>query len=223
MIGLAFAPLVGIRGVCDVPTLCVVTLRKIIVPLRANTPLEVNKLIPKYTCKHYRYSQVQTHQADIDSILRMASAIPILQDLLPMILPSSVHVTKSSELDAGTGQTEGMIRKGAIIDKSDKICASGIWPDPTPPAPPTSPYSSPGCEIVLYNNILTTILVMIAKPHSASAVHHHGEQDTIVYASSGHGTIVTKDSNGEFVRHDLSPGDFALIHACKCLVQVKKN
>lgn len=56
---------------------------------------------------------------------------------------------------------------------------------------------------------------MIAKPHSSSAVHHHGEQDTIVYASSGHGTIVTKDSKGEIVRQDLSPGDFALIHAWK--------
>lgn len=51
---------------------------------------------------------------------------------------------------------------------------------------------------------------MIAKPHSSSAVHHHGEQDTIVYARSGHGTVV---SEGGKKRHDLAPGDFALIPA----------
>ncbi|CAI9632290.1 unnamed protein product [Alternaria burnsii] len=33
--------------------------------------------------------------------------------------------------------------------------------------------------------------VMIAKPHTASAVHHHGEEDTIVYAAKGHGAIVS--------------------------------
>ena len=49
---------------------------------------------------------------------------------------------------------------------------------------------------------------MIAKPHSASAVHHHGEQDTIVIAFSGHGTVV---SEGGKKRQDLGPGDFALI------------
>lgn len=52
--------------------------------------------------------------------------------------------------------------------------------------------------------------VMIAKPHTSSAVHHHGEQDTVVYALSGHGTVV---SEGGKKRQDLGPGDFALIPA----------
>lgn len=51
---------------------------------------------------------------------------------------------------------------------------------------------------------------MIAKPHSASAVHHHGEQDTIVFAFSGHGTVVSEGGNE---RQELAPGDFALIPA----------
>lgn len=51
---------------------------------------------------------------------------------------------------------------------------------------------------------------MIAKPHSSSAVHHHGEQDTIVYAVRGHSTVV---SVGGKKRQGLSPGDFALIPA----------
>ena len=49
---------------------------------------------------------------------------------------------------------------------------------------------------------------MIAKPNTASAVHHHGEQDTVVFAFSGHGTIV---SEGGKKRQHLSAGDFALI------------
>ncbi|KAI9713700.1 MAG: hypothetical protein M1828_001389 [Chrysothrix sp. TS-e1954] len=52
--------------------------------------------------------------------------------------------------------------------------------------------------------------VMIAKPHSASGVHHHGEENTIVYAAKGHGTVV---SEGGAKREHLAPGDFALIPA----------
>jgi len=52
--------------------------------------------------------------------------------------------------------------------------------------------------------------LMIAKPHSASAVHHHGPQDTVVYAVSGRGTVV---SDGGKKRQDLGPGDFCLIPA----------
>ena len=51
---------------------------------------------------------------------------------------------------------------------------------------------------------------MLARPHTASAIHHHGEQDTVVYATSGHGTIV---SEGGKKRQALRPGDFALIPA----------
>ncbi|KAF5132866.1 hypothetical protein E5D57_003488 [Metarhizium anisopliae] len=38
-------------------------------------------------------------------------------------MSTHVHITRASELDAGIGQTEGMIRKGAIIGKSDRICS----------------------------------------------------------------------------------------------------
>jgi hypothetical protein len=96
---------------------------------------------------------------------------------------------------------------------------------------------------------------MIARPHTSSAIHHHGEQgwpfssqphylsplshrqslrhslilsrsqpsfslpDTIIYAASGHGTIVTnpslRDSSdvSQLTCYDLAPGDFALIPA----------
>ncbi|KAI1319253.1 RmlC-like cupin domain-containing protein [Xylariaceae sp. FL0255] len=51
---------------------------------------------------------------------------------------------------------------------------------------------------------------MLAKPHSASAVHHHGPQDTIVYAAKGKGSIV---SEGGKKKVHLDPGDYALIPA----------
>ncbi|MCJ1233271.1 hypothetical protein MMC14_001226 [Varicellaria rhodocarpa] len=65
-----------------------------------------------------------------------------------------------------------------------------------------------GAIVDLSDNISAS--VMIAKPHSSSAVHHHGHQDTVVYALAGHGTLV---SEGGEKRQDLSPGDFALIPA----------
>ncbi|KAI0376678.1 RmlC-like cupin [Hypomontagnella monticulosa] len=87
-----------------------------------------------------------------------------------------VFSTKTSELKQSGGQTEGMVRSNAIVDKCGGICATS----------------------------------MLAKPHTASAVHHHGEQDTIVYAVKGRGSVV---SEGGTKRVDLEPGDFALIPA----------
>lgn len=58
----------------------------------------------------------------------MTSLLPIVKDILPIIMPGAVHVTKSEDIKESTGQTEGMIRKGAIVDKSDKLCASGTTP-----------------------------------------------------------------------------------------------
>lgn len=49
---------------------------------------------------------------------------------------------------------------------------------------------------------------MIAKPHTASAVHHHGAQDTVVFSFSGYGTVVSEGGNK---RQHLNPGDYALI------------
>lgn len=108
-------------------------------------------------------------------------------------MPREVQIVKSTDIETSTGQTEGMIRQGAIVDMSDKVCASS--------------------RVCCFSNnpySLKPPSVMIAKPHSSSAVHHHGEQDTIVYAAAGHGTVV---SEGGRKRQDLAPGDFALIPA----------
>ena len=86
-----------------------------------------------------------------------------------------VHITKASELDYNTGQTESMVRKAAIVDKAS-ICAS----------------------------------VMIAQPHTTSAIHHHGAQDTIVYCLRGTAAIVSEHGKK---RQELHPGDFGLVPA----------
>ncbi|KAI1340851.1 RmlC-like cupin domain-containing protein [Xylariaceae sp. FL0016] len=87
-----------------------------------------------------------------------------------------VLLTKGASLAESGGQTEGMVRQNAIVDKCDGICATR----------------------------------MLAQPHSASAVHHHGAQDTVVYAVKGRGAVV---SEGGAKRVELAPGDYALIPA----------
>lgn len=60
-------------------------------------------------------------------------------------------------------------------------------------------------------NVSLSGTLMRAAPHSASAIHHHGAQDTVVYAVSGHGAIVSLDETGAEKREGLAPGDWALI------------
>ncbi|KAI0410127.1 RmlC-like cupin domain-containing protein [Xylaria palmicola] len=111
----------------------------------------------------------------------MSSIFSLLPDILPMILPSAITVVKATDLETQREKSKDspMIRQGAIIGKSDRMCAT----------------------------------VMRAKPHCSSAVHHHGEQETIIYAASGKGVLVTNTGGGEdqLKRHELSAGDFAFI------------
>ncbi|KAI1122486.1 cupin domain-containing protein [Nemania abortiva] len=112
----------------------------------------------------------------------MSSIFSLLPDILPMIMPSAITVVKAADLETQRQQKSDdspMIRQGAIIGKSDRMCAT----------------------------------VMRAKPHCSSAVHHHGEQETIIYAASGKGILVTNTGGGEenLKRHELSAGDFAFI------------
>lgn len=50
--------------------------------------------------------------------------------------------------------------------------------------------------------------LMRAQPHSSSAIHHHGNQDTIIYAVSGHGKVV---SDHDRQVDEIHPGDWAVI------------
>lgn len=61
-----------------------------------------------------------------DEVAARMSFFSIIPDILPMILPSTVQVTKASELELQRAGTEApMIRQGAVIGKSDRMCATG--------------------------------------------------------------------------------------------------
>lgn len=60
------------------------------------------------------------------------------------------------------------------------------------------------------SNICGTL--MLSEPHSGSDIHHHGKLDTIVYSVRGYGSIIYGPNEAE-QRHDLKPGDWALIPA----------
>ncbi|KAL2138170.1 hypothetical protein VTI28DRAFT_7358 [Corynascus sepedonium] len=121
----------------------------------------------------------------------MASLLPLIQDILPMILPASVTVTKAAEIlpsksEEARGTETGasgvrVISRNAVVDETDKMCTS----------------------------------ILIVKPNSSSSVRHHGEQETIIYAVSGKGSILSqpKGDDDEPERHELEPGDFAFIPA----------
>ncbi|KAI4597259.1 hypothetical protein KJ359_004772 [Pestalotiopsis sp. 9143b] len=93
----------------------------------------------------------------------MSSFFSLIPDILPMILPSTVQIIKASELETQrSGNASPMIRQGAVIGKSDRMCAT----------------------------------------------------DTIIYAASGTGVLVTNPGNEtepKLKRQQLAAGDFAFI------------
>ncbi|KAF1736882.1 hypothetical protein CRV24_002494 [Beauveria bassiana] len=55
----------------------------------------------------------------------MASLIPFISEILPMIMPASTHVTAAKDLRPAHPTVEGpVIRRAAVVDRCDKMCAS---------------------------------------------------------------------------------------------------
>jgi uncharacterized RmlC-like cupin family protein len=108
--------------------------------------------------------------------------------------PNQVHVVKGADIQASSdGQTDGR-------------CNTSTQNHPHRTKHPQGMTRMPA--ITKLASICSSI--MLASPHSASAVHHHGAQDTIVYAVRGQGAVV---SEGGKKRQVLKQGDFALIPA----------
>lgn len=67
--------------------------------------------------------------------------MPLIHDLLPMILPSSIYISKATPpghrdpnaaLDAESAKASGssssaVVERAAVVDKSDKLCATGKY------------------------------------------------------------------------------------------------
>ena len=80
-------------------------------------------------------------------------------------MPGAIHVTKAADIKTSGGQTEGMVRQNAIVDLADNICALGRL--------------LPLSELHQHTDGLFP-LVMIAEPHTESAIHHHGEESKFI-------------------------------------------
>ncbi|KAG8666495.1 hypothetical protein FPOAC2_11609 [Fusarium poae] len=58
------------------------------------------------------------------------------------------------------------------------------------------------------------VSVITTRPHCKSTIRHNSEQDTIIYAVSGNGTLIVSEAvNSELKHHELAPGDFAFVPA----------
>jgi len=70
-------------------------------------------------------------------MFNMTSLLPLIEDILPMILPSSISVTKAKDVFPPKPVSSGPERKGeeapgpqvisrnAVVDKTSKMCATG--------------------------------------------------------------------------------------------------
>ncbi|KAK0649015.1 RmlC-like cupin domain-containing protein [Cercophora newfieldiana] len=125
----------------------------------------------------------------------MASLLPIISEILPMILPASISVTKATDIvplspPPPTTQPERepsavkVISRDAVVNQTDRMCAT----------------------------------VLIVKPKASTTIRHNGEQEAIIYAVSGKGVLLSspKDEDEEDEkpeRHPIEKGDFAFIPA----------
>ncbi|KAI9152025.1 cupin domain-containing [Paramyrothecium foliicola] len=123
----------------------------------------------------------------------MASLLPIISDIIPMIIPSTTHVTRSRDLEPSHPTVEGpVIRRPAIVGKCDKMCASVLTTRPHSVTPGLAPLAQ-------------TLLVTSNLP---------AREDAIVYVASGTGLLVVNEGfNSDLRLHELSVGDFAVIPA----------
>lgn len=56
----------------------------------------------------------------------MASLLPLISEILPMIMPSSTRITRAKQLEPAHPTVEGpVIQREAIVNKCDKMCALG--------------------------------------------------------------------------------------------------
>ena len=56
----------------------------------------------------------------------MASLLPLISELLPMVMPAPAEVTRAKDLHPVHPTVEGpVLQRDAIMDKCDKMCASG--------------------------------------------------------------------------------------------------
>ncbi|KAK4197412.1 hypothetical protein QBC40DRAFT_105981 [Triangularia verruculosa] len=151
----------------------------------------------------------------------MASLIPIFQEVLPMLMPASISVTKSAEILPPTDQTTSGDQADDRTDVSPKTVIPAAAPTPAPTPTPASAGGSRDVRVISRDAVVgraesMCATVLVVKPQSATLIHHNGEQETIVYVTSGKGALLSQPKD-EDERHPerqlIEKGDFAYIPA----------
>ncbi|KAF9767718.1 hypothetical protein IL306_015077 [Fusarium sp. DS 682] len=112
-------------------------------------------------------------------------------------MPATANITRAKQLEPTHPTVEGpVIERAAVVGKCDNMCVTGKC------------LRSMSQTFSAHTSVITT------RPHSKSTVRHNSEQDTIIYAVSGNGTLIVNEAvNSELKHHDLAPGDFAFVPA----------
>lgn len=104
----------------------------------------------------------------------MASLIPLIHDILPMIMPSSVHIVKGENVFRWPGKADAKadehsaveqagarndaLETNAVVNKSPRMCASGTR---RLPAHPQSSHSFLGDRSLVPPRYMKNILINI--------------------------------------------------------------
>ncbi|KAI0198565.1 RmlC-like cupin domain-containing protein [Astrocystis sublimbata] len=128
----------------------------------------------------------------------MASLFSLLPDILPMIMPADITVVKATDLETQRQKSDEspMIRQGAIIGKSDRMCATILR-------------AKPHCSSAVHHHGEQGGLTCHISIWELLLIGNYGAE-TIIYAASGKGILVT-NTDDKVTRHELSAGDFAFI------------
>ncbi|KAM7191706.1 RmlC-like cupin domain containing protein [Naviculisporaceae sp. PSN 640] len=152
----------------------------------------------------------------------MAALLPIISELLPMIMPASISVTKASDvfppefLPASSDIDADPTREQQANSNGNGHINGATVGSSNEKKPPRTRNGN-GIKIISRDAIVNKTdkmcaTVLIIPPNSSSTIRHNGEQDAIIYAASGTGILLSKPVP-QPVQHPLSQGDFAFIPA----------
>ncbi|OAQ77708.1 cupin domain-containing protein [Purpureocillium lilacinum] len=133
----------------------------------------------------------------------MASLLPLISELLPMILPAETHITRAEQLTPRHPTVEGPVTsRPAVVGRCDKMCASVVT---------TRPKS---CSPVKHNSEQDAIIYAVSGT-GVLVVNEggFGSGDTGEDIKDGDSADEEGADGNHLRRHALRPGDFAFVPA----------
>ncbi|UNI24832.1 hypothetical protein JDV02_010548 [Purpureocillium takamizusanense] len=134
----------------------------------------------------------------------MASLLPLISELLPMILPAETHITRAEQLAPSHPTVEGPVTsRPAVVGRCDKMCASVVT---ARPKSCSSVKHNSEQDAIIYAVSGTGILVVNEGSFSSGGLDGAVDKESDSAAEEG------ADGN-RLRRHTLRPGDFAFVPA----------